>query len=254
MAYLKIEKKGKVAWITMDTPETLNALNRAAHEEIQQTVADLEADPDILVAVLTGAGKAFVAGADITEMKEMSGDEARDFADFGQSVLTKLEKSRIVSIAAVNGFALGGGMELAMACDIRIASTKAKMGQPELTLGLTPGFGGTQRLARLVGIGRAKEMLFTANMINAETAKAYGLVMDVYEPDELLDKAAELAEKILTMGPTSLRLAKKAIDEGYGKDIVEGCSIEADTFGECFASGDAKKGMTAFLEKSKPDW
>ncbi|UCE26818.1 MAG: enoyl-CoA hydratase/isomerase family protein [Candidatus Coatesbacteria bacterium] len=254
MPYLEIEKKGNVAWITLNNPDTLNALNRAAHEEISQAVDDLEADPDIQVAVLTGAGKAFVAGADITEMVNMSGDEARDFSDFGHSVFIKLEKSPIVSIAAVNGFALGGGMELTMACDLRIASTKAKMGQPELNLGVTPGFGGTQRLARLVGIGRAKEMLFTGEMIDAETAKEYGLVMAVYEPDELLDEAAKLAEKILSMGPTSLRLVKKAIDEGYGRDIVEGCSIEADAFGECFASGDAKKGMTAFLEKRKAEW
>lgn len=254
MAYLSIEKKGKVAWVTMDTPETLNALSRAAHEEIGKTVDDLEADPDILVAVLTGAGKAFVAGADITEMVNMSGDEARDFADFGQSTLTKLEQSPVVSIAAVNGFALGGGMELAMACDLRIASAKARMGQPELTLGVTPGFGGTQRLARLIGIGRAKELLFTTNMIDAQTAKEYGLVMAVYEPEELLDEAAKLADKVLTMGPTSLRLVKKAVNEGYGMNIVKGCSIEADVFGECFASGDAEKGMTAFLNKEKPDW
>lgn len=254
MAYLSIEKKGKIAWITLDNPDTLNALNRAALGELEQAFVDLEGDAEILVAVLTGAGKAFIAGADISEMKDMAPDEARDFARYGQSVLLKIERSRVVTIAAVNGFALGGGMELAMACDIRIASTKAKLGQPELKLGVTPGFGGTQRLARIAGIGRAKAMLFTGDPVDGDTALSYGLVSAVYEPDELLEKAGELADKVAAMGPASLAQAKKAVDEGYGTAITEGYSIEAGAFAECFAAGDAKEGMSAFLEKREPEW
>jgi enoyl-CoA hydratase len=254
MAYLDIEKKGKIACIMMNAPDTLNALDRAALGELEQAFADLESDAEILVAVLTGAGKAFVAGADVSEMKDMTPDEARDFAQYGQSVLLKIEQSRVVTIAAVNGFALGGGMELAMACDIRIASTKAKLGQPELKLGITPGFGGTQRLARIAGIGRAKAMLFTGDAVDGEKAKCYGIVSAVYEPDELLGKAGELADKVAAMGPAALAQAKKAVDEGYGTAMTEGCSIEADAFAECFAAGDAKKGMDAFLEKREPEW
>jgi enoyl-CoA hydratase len=254
MAYLNIEKKGKVAWITLNNPETLNALNRAALAEIEEAFAGLEGDAEILVAVLTGAGKAFVAGADISEMKDMTPEEARDFAHYGQTILLKIERSRVVTIAAVNGFALGGGMELAMACDIRIASNKAKLGQPELKLGVTPGFGGTQRLARIAGIGRAKAMLFTGDPVDGETALSYGLVSAVYELDELLEKAGELADKVAAMGPTSLAQAKKAVDEGYGTAITEGYSIEADAFAECFTTGDAKEGMGAFLEKREPKW
>lgn len=254
MAYLNIEKKGKIAWITLNNPETLNALNRAALAELEQAFADLEGDAEILVAVMTGAGKAFVAGADISEMKDMTPDEARDFAAYGQSVMLKIEQSRVVTVAAVNGFALGGGMELAMACDIRIASNKAKLGQPELKLGVTPGFGGTQRLARIAGVGRAKAMLFTGDPVDGDTALSYGLVSAVYEPDELLEKAGELADKVAAMGPASLVQVRKAVDEGYGTAITEGYSIEADAFAECFTAGNAKEGMGAFLEKREPKW
>ncbi|MBC2425370.1 short-chain-enoyl-CoA hydratase, partial [Clostridium beijerinckii] len=238
-----LEKDGNIAIVTINRLNALNALNSETLKELDIVVDTLANDDEVLAVVLTGAGKAFVAGADITEMKDLNTVAGRKFGILGNKVFRKLETLEKPVIAAVNGFALGGGCEISMACDIRIASQKAKFGQPEVGLGITPGFGGTQRLARLVGMGMAKQL------INAEEALRIGLVNKVVEPEKLMDEAKEMAKKIANNAPIAVSLCKVAINKGMQCDIDTGIAYEAEVFGECFATEDQKEGMAAFVEK-----
>lgn len=249
--HLLLEKQGPVATVTFNRPEALNALNSELLKELGQMVDEIESDDSVYVAVFTGQGKSFIAGADISEMSDLGAVEGQLFGALGQSVFLKVENMLKPTIAAVNGFALGGGMEFAMSCDIRVASEKAKFGQPEVGLGITPGFSGTQRLPKLIGLGKAKELIFTGKMIGAAEALELGLVNSIYEPEKLLDKAREMAEQIATNAQIAVRLSKKAINEGYNKDIATGNNLEAGYFGLCFSTEDQKSGMKAFLNKEK---
>ncbi|WP_027626669.1 short-chain-enoyl-CoA hydratase [Clostridium lundense] len=244
-----LEKDGKIAIVTINRPNALNALNSETLKELDIVVDTLANDDEVLAVVLTGAGKAFVAGADITEMKDLNTVQGRRFGILGNKVFRKLETLEKPVIAAVNGFALGGGCEISMACDIRIASQKAKFGQPESGLGITPGFGGTQRLPRLVGMGMAKQLIYTGDIINAEEALRIGLVNKVVEPEKLMDEAKEMANKIANNAPIAVTLCKAAINKGMQCDIDTAIAYEAEVFGECFATEDQKEGMTAFVEK-----
>lgn len=247
-------KEGSIAYITMNREESLNALNLETIEELDKALDIIQEDDDVYLFILTGRGRAFVAGADILEMKELNSEGARKFAEIGQRVFRKIELIEKPSIAAVNGFALGGGCELSMACDIRIASNKAKFGQPETGLGVTPGFSGTNRLSRLVGLAKAKELIFTCDIISAEEAFRIGLVNMVVDSEELMDRANEMAAKIISKGQLAIRYSKTAINRSYETDIETGNLIEKDLFGLCFATEDQKEGMRAFVEKRKPDF
>ncbi|WP_427339326.1 short-chain-enoyl-CoA hydratase [Caloranaerobacter sp. DY30410] len=251
---LLLKKEGNICILTINRPKALNALNSEVLEELSDAVDQIEKDKDIHVVIITGEGKAFVAGADILEMKDMTSEAARKFAKQGLEVFRKIELMEKVVIAAVNGFALGGGCELAMCCDIRIASEKAKFGQPEVGLGITPGFAGTQRLSRLVGVAKAKELIFTGDMIDANEAEKIGLVNKVVKPDELMNTAIELAKKIASKGQIAVRYSKIAINRGFETDIETGMEIERNLFSLCFATYDQKEGMTAFIEKRKPEF
>ncbi|MBA5850838.1 short-chain-enoyl-CoA hydratase [Clostridium sp. cel8] len=243
------EKEGKIALITINRPKALNALNTETLTEIDCVIDKIATDEDIFAVILTGSGKAFVAGADISEMKDLNADQGRKFGILGNKVFRKLENLEKPVIAAVNGFALGGGCEISMACDIRIASSKAKFGQPESGLGITPGFGGTQRLTRLVGLGMAKELIYTAKIIKADEALRIGLVNKVVEPEKLMDEAKAMANQIIANAPIAVRLCKAAINRGIQTDIDTGIAYESEVFGQCFATEDQKEGMSAFLEK-----
>ncbi|MDU4962064.1 MAG: short-chain-enoyl-CoA hydratase [Sporomusaceae bacterium] len=236
--------------VTLNRPKALNALNGQTMLELSRLMDELAKDAAVQVVIITGGGeKAFVAGADITEMQPMTAVEGRNWGKLGQATFAKVENLPQPVIAAVNGFALGGGCELAMACDIRIASEKAKFGQPEVTLGITPGFAGTQRLARLVGRGIAKELLFTGDMIDAAEAYRIGLVNKVVPAEQLLAKAKELAQKIMSKAPVAVRMCKAAVNEGLDMDQDSGVAYEAEVFGLCFATDDQTEGMSAFVEK-----
>ncbi|NLL38057.1 MAG: hypothetical protein GX254_00515 [Clostridiales bacterium] len=239
------------AVIAINRPEALNALNIGVLAELEKTIAQAEGDENIYVIIITGVGRAFVAGADIQQMKDMSPAEARAFGEYGNSVFRKIESTSKPVIAAVNGFALGGGCELAMACDIRLAGTKAKFGQPEVGLGITPGFGGTQRLPRIVGMSKAKELIFTAETIGAEEALHIGLVSKVVADDELMNTALELAGKIAKNAQIAVRQSKAAINAGMQCDITTGVAFEAQAFALCFSTEDQKNAMNAFVNKSK---
>ncbi len=248
---INIEKNGNVALLTISRPEALNALTTNLLHELDSALDSLKKDNEVYVIILTGEGKAFVAGADISEMKDMSPEEARGFALLGSGIFRKMELMDKIVIAAVNGFALGGGCELAISCDIILAGEKAKFGQPEVGLGITPGFGGTQRLSRIVGIKKAKELVVTGGIINAEEAIRIGLVNHVYPQEELIVKAKEMAEEIASKGQIAVRYGKYAINSGSETDIETGNSLEANLFALCFANEDQKEGMSAFLEKRK---
>ena len=253
--FIRLEKSEGVGVLTVNRPQALNALNSLVLAEIKEAVAEVASDDEIQVLIITGAGeKAFVAGADIAEMKDKSVLEAQSFAAFGQGVFADIENLEKPVIAAVNGYALGGGCELALACDIRLASEKARLGQPEVSLGVTPGWGGTQRLARLVGMGQAKELIFTGDVIEARTAQAIGLIDEVYAPEELLPRAKEMAKKVASRGQIAVRLAKLSINRGLEMGLADGVAFEAEVFGRCFATEDQKEGMGAFLEKRRPEF
>lgn len=256
MAYqnLLVESEARIGIIKINRPAALNALNTQTIQELNDAVHQLSENPDVRVIVVTGEGKAFVAGADIAEMKDMTKEQAMDFSRMGQKAFSFLESQEKPVIAAVNGFALGGGCELALACDIRIASENAKFGQPEVNLGVTPGFAGTQRLLRLVGTAKAKELVYTGDIIDAQTALSLGLANQVVSPDKLMDTAMEMAKKIASKGPMAVKLAKRVIHRGSKSDFDTGSSFEVEGFGECFASGEAKEGMSAFLEKRPAKW
>ena len=251
MEFITYEADGQIGIITINRPKALNALNSTVLEELDQTLnaVDLE---NIRCLILTGAGeKSFVAGADIGEMSTLTKAEGESFGKKGNDVFRKLETFPIPVIAAVNGFALGGGCEISMSCDIRICSENAVFGQPEVGLGITPGFGGTQRLARLVGSGKAKEMIYGARNIKADEAYRIGLVNNVYPIEELMPAAKKLASTIARNAPIAVRNCKRAINEGLQVDMDQAIIIEEKLFGDCFESCDQREGMTAFLEKRK---
>ena len=257
MAYenLLYETRDGLAFLTINRPKVLNALNRQTMEELNDAVGAAIADESVRVAILTGAGeKAFVAGADINELAGQTPVSGRDYGLFGQSVLSRIENAPKPFIAAVNGFALGGGCELAMACHIRIASEKAKLGQPEVKLGLIPGYGGTQRLARLVGEGRAMQLNLTGDQISAEEALRIGLVNEVVPPGDLLQEAEAIAQRIAANAPLAVRFAMEAIHHGLQGTLDEGLFLEATLFSLCATTEDMKEGTRAFLEKRKPQF
>lgn len=247
---LLIEISEGVAIVTINRPKALNALNAETLAELHSTFTHLEKDQQVKVIILTGAGnKAFVAGGDISCMQNMQPIASREFALFGQMILNFIEALAKPVIAAVNGFALGGGCELAMACDIRLASDTARFGQPEVSLGVIPGFAGTQRLSRLIGKGRAKELLFTGEMIVAQEAWRIGLVNKVVPQEELLQAAKDMARKIAGKGPQAVRFCKEAVNNGLEMEIDRASVYEADLFALCFTTTDQVEGMTAFIEK-----
>ena len=251
MEYIVYEQKGSYAVITISREKALNALNSQVLDELNETLDAVNLE-EVRCLILTGAGaKSFVAGADIGEMSTLTKAEGEAFGKKGNDVFRKLETFPIPVIAAVNGFALGGGCEISMSCDIRICSDNAVFGQPEVGLGITPGFGGTQRLARLVGPGMAKQMIYTARNIKADEALRIGLVNAVYTQDELMAAAEKMAAGIAKNAPIAVRNCKKAINDGLDADMDEAIVIEEELFGDCFESYDQKEGMAAFLEKRK---
>lgn len=252
MAYenLLYEKKEGIGWITFNRPKVLNALNRKTMEELRDILLDAREDSSVRVLILTGAGeKAFIAGADINELARNNPVEGKETSSFGQGVLHLLETVGKPSICAINGFALGGGCELALACSIRLASKNAKLGQPEVKLGIIPGYGGSQRLTRLCGKGVAHELCLTGEMITAEEAQRIGLVNHVYEPAELLPAAEAMAKKIIEKAPLAVKYCFEAIERGIEMPLEEGLFLEATLFGLCCATEDMREGTRAFLEK-----
>ena len=252
---LLVQREQGFAILTVNRPKALNALNGATLRELKAAVQELDADPGVGVIILTGAGeKAFVAGADISEMADFGPLQAEDHARRGQATVAAFESARKPTIAAVNGYALGGGLELALACDIRLASENAQVGLPEVSLATIPGFGGTQRLARLVGTGVAKELVFTGRRVKADEAARLGIVNRVVPQADLLETAKQMARDILANGPYAVRLAKEVINRGSQVDLEHGLDIEQKAFGLTFATHDQKEGMKAFLEKRKANW
>lgn len=247
---LLFEIQEGIATVTVNRPAAMNAMTRATLEELETVVAEIAGRPDIRVAILTGSGtKAFVAGADIAIMRDMPPLQARDLALLAHRVYAAIERSPKPFIAAVNGYALGGGCELAMACDIRLAAETARFGQPEINIGILPGFGGTQRLPRLVGKGRALEIILTGEMIDAREAHRIGLVNRVVPQEDLLEEARQLARKISAKGQIAVRLCKDAINNGLEMDLSKGCDYEVELFANSFSTADQKEGMGAFLAK-----
>jgi len=247
---LKFENQNGIGILTINRPQALNALNSLTINELRHFFENEALDGSVQVVIITGSGqKAFVAGADIAEMQPMSAEQACIFSKSGQSAFDLIENLPKPVIAAVNGFALGGGCELAMACDIRIASDKARFGQPEVSLGIIAGYGGTQRLPRLVGKGRAKELLFTGDMIDAAEAHRIGLVNKVVPSEDLMGAAMAMAEKIKARAPVAVKLTKAAVNRGMEVDLPCGLALEAEMFGLCFSTSDQDAGMAAFLEK-----
>ena len=249
--FLKVEQPQEgICLLKISAPKSLNALNSTILREMNDFVSSIDAHTRVLI--ITGDGeKSFVAGADISEMAHLNEQEGFEFGRLGAQVFRKIEQLPIPVIAAVNGFALGGGCELAMACDIRIASVNAKFGQPEVGLGIIPGFSGTVRLPRLVGQGMAKELIYTGRVIRADEALRIGLVNAVYEREDLVDKAVELAQMMLKNAPLAIQAAKQSINEGYDLPVDDAIALENKLFGGCFATADQKEGMAAFLEKRK---
>ena len=244
-----LEKKDGIAVVTISRPEALNALNSTVIGELEEVIAALERDLAVRAMILTGEGRSFVAGADIGEQYPLDLDGGRRWGQRGSALFRRIEKLEFPTIAAVNGFALGGGCELAMSCDIILASEKAKFGQPEVGLGITPGFSGTQRLPRRVGAAKAKELIFSGKMIKADEAKAIGLVNEVFAPEALLDGAMEMAKSFAKNAPIAVKYAKACIDRGLQMDMDGGIACENELFAMCFATADQKEGMKAFLDK-----
>ena len=243
------EVKDSIATVTINIEKALNAINNQVMADLDKVLDEIKADTNIRGLILTGAGRSFVAGADIAAMSVMNEEEGFNFGVYGNGVFRKIELLDIPVIAAVNGFALGGGCELAMTSDYIVASEKAKFGQPEAGLGITPGFGGTQRLPRKIGVSKAKELIFSARVISAQEAYELGIVDKLVAPEELMDKVMELMNSFTKNAPIAVANCKKAIDEGYQLDIDGGVKTESKWFGKCFATEDQKEGMAAFLEK-----
>jgi len=257
MAYETIifQKQGHVGVIKFNRPKALNAINPQLISEVHQALDEIEKDPSLRVVVMAGEGdKAFIAGADISYMVNLPPLGARSWSQEGHDLGFRIENFPLPVIACVNGFALGGGAEMAMACDFIYASENAKFGQPEINLGIIPGFGGTQRLSRLLGKAIAKELCMTGLMISPQEAKSIGLVNKVFPPDKLWEETMKTANLIASKGKVSLRSVKQCIDRGYDTDLRRGCQMECDHFGLCMSSPDAKEGMSAFLEKRKPEF
>jgi len=251
---LLVEQKDKVLVVTINRERALNALNRETVAELQQLFSFYWTDNSIAAVIVTGAGKAFVAGADITELADLDVRSGTELSARGLYLMKTIQNFPRPVIAAINGFALGGGCELAMACDIRLASEKAKLGQPEVNLGIIPGYGGTQRLARLVGRGKAMQLIFTGDMVSAAEAYRIGLVDEVYPPEQLMDRALEMANLIASKGPIAVQLAKECINRGIDINLTGGCDLEKANFGSLCGTGDKNEGMEAFLEKRKPNF
>lgn len=247
----KVEQDGAIVVITMNRPKALNALNDQTLGELDRIFSCIETEAEVLGVIITGEGKGFVAGADISQMNGYGAEEGRNYANRAQTLFNKIEGLEKPVIAAVNGYALGGGCELSMSCDIRICADTAVFGQPEAGLGITPGFGGTQRLARLVGPGMAKQLIYTAKNIKADEALRIGLVNSIYPAQELLPAAEKLAGTIAKNAPIAVRACKKAINDGLQVDMDRAVTIEEKLFGSCFETADQKEGMGAFLEKRK---
>lgn len=246
---LLVTTSGKVTTITFHRPQVLNALNIETLKELEEAITALEADMNIRVLILTGEGKAFIAGADISQMKAMTPVQAREFGELGHRLMHHLEASRLAVIAAVNGFALGGGCEVLMACDIVVASTAAKIGQPEINLGIHPGFGGTQRLPRLVGAAKAKELLMTGASVTAEEACRIGLINRVVPPEKLMEEAGVLAAQISEKSPLQISYIKALVNRGRDVALSVASDLEIASFAASFMSHDQQEGMSAFLEK-----
>jgi enoyl-CoA hydratase len=251
---LKTDVSEGVAIVTVSRPTAMNALNSEFFIEFNDFLDDLEKQNDVRVLIITGEGKAFVAGADIAEMSAMDPEQALAYSKKGQTTFLRLGMMDIVVIAAVNGYALGGGCELAMACDFRIAGRNAKFGQPELSLGLIPGFAGTKRLSALTGLGNALHLILTTDMIGAEDAIRIGLVQKVVEPETLMEDVRVMAKKIAANGSQAVKKAKQLIRKGYGMPLGDASNLEAETFSGLFNDASTKEGMKAFLEKRKPNW
>ncbi len=248
-----VEQENGIATVTINRPKSLNALNKETLEELLACFTELSLDEKIKAIILTGSGeKAFVAGADISFMQNLTAHQSRKFGQLGHLVMHTIENTPQPVIAAINGFALGGGCELALACDMRFASDNAKFGQPEVNLGVVPGFGGTQRLPRLIGKGLANELLFTGNIIDSVEALRIGLINRIYSQEELQTACMQIAKTIAKKGPVAVRLCKEAVNNGVEMDLTRGCAYEADLFALCFASDEQTEGMTAFLEKRSP--
>jgi enoyl-CoA hydratase len=254
MSFVEVTDEGHVSILTINRPDKLNALSQEVLGDLSAAIESISRRDDVRAAVITGTGKAFVAGADIAAMRDMEEAQGRGFGALGQRVFSTIEHLRFPVIAAVKGFALGGGCELALACDFIYASTKAKFGQPEVNLGIIPGFGGTQRLPRRVGSGMARELIYTGKMINAEEALRVGLANAVFEPEELLPAATKAAADIATKGPLAIATAKRLIRDGVDIPLPQANKKEHDAFGECFGTADQAEGMTAFLEKRAPNF
>ena len=251
MGFIKLEQQGHVSIMTINRPEALNALNTEVLSDLCKALDEVEANDDVYVVVLTGEGRSFVAGADIGQMKDFGAVDGKAFGDAGNAVFLRIENFAKPVIAAVNGFALGGGCELAMACDIRIASEKAKFGQPEVGLGITPGFGGTQRLPRIVGTGKAMELILSAKVITAAEAKEIGLANQVVAPEELMPTALSLATTIASQAQIAVRASKQCIRRGMQTDITTAVTYEALAFGVCCDTEDQFDAMDAFVKKEK---
>lgn len=251
MAFVEVTKQGNIGIITMNRPEALNALSSEVFADLTKALDQVEHDDDVYVVVITGAGRAFVAGADIGEMANMNVEEGLAFSELGNGLLMRVDMFPKPTIAAVNGFALGGGCELSLACDIRIASEKAKFGQPEVGLGIIPGFGGTQRMARIIGTGPAMELIFTADTIDAKQAEKIGMVNHVVPAEELMNTAIAMAEKIASKAQVAIRTSKMALRRGIDCDINTAVTYEALAFATCFGTEDQKDAMKAFVEKRK---
>lgn len=249
MSFVTLKTQGRIALLTLNRPDALNALNAQVLADLNNAINEIEQASEITAVILTGIGRSFAAGADIAEMRQYTAPEGKRFSAQGSEVLLRLESLAAPVIAAVNGFALGGGCELAMACDIRLASKTATFGQPEVGLGVIPGFGGTQRLARICGVSRAMELILTAKVIHAEEAKAIGLVSEVYQPEELMPRAWELAEQICQNAPLAVQESKKCIRFGLQADIRTACAFESEAFGITCGTQDRSEGMDAFLER-----
>jgi len=246
---VRYEKKDGIGIVTIDRPKALNALNSGVIGQLEKVMDAVETDRELFALIITGEGRSFVAGADIAEQCPLDLTGGRNWSRRGSALMRRIEKLEIPTIAAVNGFALGGGCELALSCDIILASEKAKFGQPEVTLGIIPGFSGTQRLPRRIGIAKAKELIFSGKMISAEEACRIGLANAVYSPEELMNGAVEMAKSFTKNGMIAVRYAKACIDRGMQMDIDDGIALENEMIAMCFGTEDQKEGMTAFLEK-----
>ena len=251
---LKSSLSEGILFVTISRPSALNALNTLFFQEFNELLNENEGNPEVKVMVITGEGKAFVAGADIAEMVNMNQEEGEKFSRIGQQLFDRIEQLPFPVIGAINGFALGGGCELAMSCDFRIASKNAKFGQPEINLGLIPGYAATQRLSRLCGMGNALFLLMTAETITADDALRIGLVQKIIEPEMLIEEVTKMAKKIASNGSKSILKIKEVTRKGINLDFAEACLIESNEFGNLFGEPTTKEGMKAFLEKRKPDW